>query len=144
MKYLRNPKPRGHGTGAVAKREAPDYDESKGVEGPPTKKQYKGKYPSVEPNPMIIMQATGEDKNSHDRHVKLIQLEERKVSPNLNVLADLMMRTFSIRRIGIVDEPQPVNQLLKVYPSLRRYDQVVQLNYMLDHLTATYICTFSC
>ena len=48
--------------------------------------------------------ATGEDKNLHDRHVKLMQLEERKVSPDLKVLADLMMRTFSIRRIRTVDE----------------------------------------
>ena len=81
---------------------------------------------------MIItsMEATGEDKNSHDRHVKLMQLEERKVSPDLNILADLMKRTFSIRRTEIIDEPQPVYQLLKVYPSLRRYNQVIQLSYI--------------
>ena len=89
---------------------------------------------------MIItdMQATGEDKNSHDRHVKLLQMEEKKLSPDLNIVADLMKRTFSIRRAGILDEPQPVYQLLKVYPSLRRYDQVIQLNYM-GHLIAMYM-----
>ena len=37
-----------------------------------------------------------------------------------NILNDLMKRTFSIRRTEIVNEPQ---QILKVYPSLGRYNQ---------------------
>ena len=128
MKYLRNAKPRG------IKREAADEykvteHESEGS-GPPNKKQYKGKYPSAESMIITSMEATGEDKNSHDRHVKLMQLEERKVSPDLNILADLMKRTFSIRRTEIIDEPQPVHQLLKAYPSLRRSNQVIQLSYI--------------
>lgn len=136
MKYLRNVKPRPQGP----KRETTDSDA-----GPPDKKQYKGNYQELERElpkatkgtvKSIIatkkvnldpeIPAGGEDKVSHDRHVKLMQLEERKVSPDVNILADLMKRTFPIRRAEIIDEPQPVNELLKVYPSLRRCDQVIQ------------------
>ena len=38
-----------------------------------------------------------EDEASHLKHVKKLQLEERKVSPDRNVVADLMNRTFHLR-----------------------------------------------
>ena len=135
MKYLRGYKPKG-GTKRAVEHE-PD------LESPP-KRQYKGIYPSTESMVITEMhtQATGEDNNSHDRHVKLLQMEERKVSPDMNIVADLMKRTFLIRRTGIMDEPQPVYQLLKVYPFLRKYDQVIQQNY--NAWSVNYILTFSC
>ena len=88
MKYLRNAKPR-----------------DKTAESGPAKKQFKGTYPSVQSVNITDMQATGEDKSSHDRHIKLLLMEERKVSPDMNIVADLMKRTFAIRRAGIIEEP---------------------------------------
>ena len=115
MNYLKNAKPR-----IGPKREASDGN----VAGPSDiKRRYKGKCPSLDSMLVPNVQHPGEDKSSHDRHVKLMQLEERKVSPNTNILNDLMKRTFSLRRTEIVDKPQPIQQILS-YPSLRRYNQV--------------------
>ena len=94
IKYLRNAKPRD---------KAADTES----EGPP-KKHYKGKYPSVKYINVTDIQATGEDKSWHDRHIKLLQLEERKVTPDMNIMADLIKGTFVIRIAGIFEEPQPV------------------------------------
>ena len=73
--------------------------------------------PAIEP-------PVGEDNASHMRHLKMLQLEERKVSPDRNVISDLMKRTFHYRRLEIIEEPKMVQQLTKVYPSLKRCNQV--------------------
>jgi len=71
-----------------------------------------------------IQPPVGEDNASHMRHIKVLQMEERKVSPDKNVISDLMKRTFHYGRQEIIEEPKMVQQLIKVYPSLKRSNQV--------------------
>ena len=54
--------------------------------------------------------------------------------------------TFAIRRAGIIDEPQPIYQLLKVYPSLKRYEQFCNLAefYAWSFTCRLLVCTCSC
>jgi len=111
MNYLRNAKPRT----TKVKHDNPIATDS---QTPPVKK--KPHYPSQS----MPAAAVGEDKASHSRHVKMLQSEERKVSPDKNVVADLMSRTFYFRRSEILEQPQLVQELLKTYPSMKRYDQV--------------------
>ena len=69
MKYLRSAKSR------ATKREAVEHE----PESPLNKKQYKGKYPFTES--MIITNSYAgywRRPNSHDRHVKLLQLEDSR------------------------------------------------------------------
>ena len=42
-----------------------------------------------------IQPPAGEDKASHVRHVKMLQIEERKVSPDKNIVTDLMKRSYN-------------------------------------------------
>ena len=114
MKYLRNSKPR-----SSVKVE----NESDVTEDPPAKKQrtYNPQYPK---SPAVPVIPAGEDMASHRRHLKVLQLEEKKVTPNKHVVADLMARTYPFRRQEIMEHPQLLEQLLKTYPSLQRSEQV--------------------
>ena len=114
MKYLRNVKPR---TSKVK------HDNSADNKTSPVKKKPRVHYPSIVPTAHAVP-PVGEDKASHTRHVKILQLEERKMAPDKNVVADLMIKTFHFRRCEILEEPQPVQELLKMYPSMKRYNQV--------------------
>lgn len=111
MKYLRNTKPR----------KTPIKD---GEEAPIAHKKPKAQLPAAIHLPAANEPPAGEDKASHTRHIKMLQMEERKLSPDKNIVADLMKRSFYYRRIEICEEPQLVQQLLKIYPSLKRCDQV--------------------
>lgn len=106
MKYLRNSKPRTKNDSQT----------------PPVQKKPRAHYPSQSMAHLVI--PLGEDEASHSRHIKMLQLEERKVSPDKNVVADLMKRTFHFRRSEILEQPQLVQELIKTYPSLKRCDQV--------------------
>ncbi len=66
----------------------------------------------------------GEDKASYLRHLKMLQHEERKVSPDKRVISDIMRRTYPFRRQDILEQPQPIEKLLQTYPSLKRSEQV--------------------
>ena len=114
MKYLRNAKPRPR-----VKHDLTVDEESLPVK----KKPFKPQYPSYSMSPEQSAPAA-EDEASHLKHVKKLQLEERKVSPDRNVVADLMNRTFHLRRCEILKQPQLIQQLLKTYPSMKRCDQV--------------------
>ena len=46
------------------------------------------------------------------------------MSPNKQVIADLMIRSFPFRRKEILEEPSSMDQLLKKFPSLKRTEQV--------------------
>ena len=69
MNYLRNAKPRMIGPERVA----PDGN----VAGPSDiKRRYKGKCPSLDSMLVPKVHLPGEDKSSHDRHIKLMQLKK--------------------------------------------------------------------
>ena len=115
MKYLRNAKPR-----IRVKHELTTDDDSLPAKKKPA---LKPQYPSQYPSPEQCGPPT-EDEASHLMHVKKLLLEERRVSPDKNTVGDLMRRTFHFRRCEILKQPQLVQELLKIYPSLKRCDQV--------------------
>lgn len=74
--------------------------------------------------PALPLIADGEDEASHDRHVKVLSLEYKKAKPNKHSVADLMKRTFAVRRQRILNAAVSMESLLKTYPPLREYNQV--------------------
>lgn len=66
----------------------------------------------------------GEDEHSYKRNQKLLLSEERKLNPNKQMVCVLMGRTFAFRRRDLLKNPYPITEVLKMYPSLRRIDQV--------------------
>ena len=117
MKYIRNAKPRGLGG---VKRQ-PSSDEQHDLIENPAKRQFKPQYPT---HSAVNLVPLGEDKASHDRHVKFLHSEERKLTPNAGVCRELMRKTYPTRRADILNNPKCLTELLKMYPSLRRADQV--------------------
>ena len=118
MKFLRNSNPRS------VKIEKTSESES---EEPPAKKRKEfQQFPKSPGAPSI---PCGEDKASHLRHVKLLQQEERKLVPNKGVVSDLMKRTYPFRRREFLEQPLPITELFKIYPSLKRSDQVRSYRY---------------
>jgi len=82
------------------------------------KLQHFPKYPEASAIP------PGEDQASSARHIKLLQLDHHKPSPDKHILATLMNRTFPFRSHEIIEHPKPISQILKNYPSLRNAEQV--------------------
>ena len=64
------------------------------------------------------------DPRTHERNLMLLQEEEEKLHPNREVVMDIMKKTFYVRRQNILKASTSVSNLLKIYPSLRNYDQV--------------------
>ena len=72
----------------------------------------------------------GEDKVSHERHVKVLRTECQKINPNAEVKKKLMERTFTVRRTEILTNPKPVKMVLSMYSPLKEYLEVhVQRSY---------------
>lgn len=117
MKYLRNAKPKVANKASV---KDPEQDEM--ARPPPKKRKEFEQLPKVPMAPTIPL---GEDVASHNRHVKVLQQEEKKMSPNKCIISDLMAKTYPFRRREILDEPQAIQQLLVTYPSLKRSEQVI-------------------
>ena len=67
----------------------------------------------------------GEDKVSHDRHLKVLRSECQKINSNAEVKKKLMERTYMIRRSEILTNPKPVKILLNMYPPLKEYNEVI-------------------
>ena len=111
MKYLRNSKPR------------IKSENSNEMSEPPAKK-IKKEFTQIPHIPAAPHIPKGEDEASYLRHLKVLQQEEKKMSPNKQVIADLMTRTFPFRRKEILEEPSSMDQLLKKFPSLKRTEQV--------------------
>lgn len=116
MKYLRNAKPR---TSKKVMRDSENESEDE-KEAKRPRKEFKQFLKS----PAAPLVPLGEDRASFSRHLKLLQHEECKVSPDKSVISDLTRRTFPFRRQDIQEQPQPLEELLKTYPSLKRSDQV--------------------
>ena len=84
------------------------------------RKEFK-QYPQLPAAPLF---PPGEDSASCKRHLKMLQQEERKVSPDKRVISELMRRTYPFRRQEILEQPQLVVNLLQTYPSLKCSEQV--------------------
>lgn len=78
------------------------------------------------PDPPALPRYAGYDDNSaaYGRNLKMLQEEEKKPTPDKEVVMDLMKKTFFIRRQNILKIKTPVASLLKMFPSLRNEIQV--------------------
>ena len=89
---------------------------------PPTKKRKEFKqFPQTYAEPSI---PAGEDEDSYRRNQKMLLSEERKINPNKKTISVLMDRTYAFRRHSMLGSPKPLKEVLKIYPSLRRLEQV--------------------
>ena len=92
-------------------------------EDPPPKKaktEFK-QYPQVS---KVLSIPPGKDDTSNSRNQKLLISEEKKINPNKHTISVLMDRTFVFRRLDITNNPSPVKEVLKLYPSLGKLYQV--------------------
>ena len=116
MKYLR-------GTSGRARKRAVDNETS--VDTPPKKRAIEQHH---RPNsPAVPATPEGEDRPSHDRHVKFIKLESKKYSPNQHIIQQLMKRTFTFRHMDILSNSLSLTEALERYPPLRKYDEVANV-----------------
>ena len=112
MKYIRNVKPR---------HKRPSIDAAPAPPSKRPKENYTKKYslfPVIPP---------GEDEAASLRHIKKLQLEYQKTSPDKHVVAMLMSRTYPFRRKKILEEQSALSQILKVYPPLKKSEEVGNL-----------------
>lgn len=78
---------------------------------------------------MIVIDDDEIDEAAVVKHCKLLK-KEGKLNPNQHIIAELMRKTFKarIRFIQTIDtatgQPQALNSILELYPSIRRYYQV--------------------
>lgn len=76
---------------------------------------------------MVVVQI---DEAAVFKHCQLLQKEERKLNPSMHIVSELMRKTFNARMkfIQTIDtatgQPPTLDTLLKIYPSIRRCDQV--------------------
>lgn len=76
------------------------------------------------------MSVIGEDATSIDRHVKVLQDQYRRTQPDVDVVEQLMIRTFAWRRKEIADGMTVMDAVNK-YPFLRNpYGVVKSLFYI--------------
>ena len=90
------------------------------------KQKHSMPFPRYPVAPTIL---SSEDEASCARHAKFLQLEYQKVSPDKHAINSLMDRTYPFRRQEILECPKPIQQILKVYPPLKKIDQVVIYTY---------------
>lgn len=102
MKNIRNVKPRNK--------------RSPNAESPPTKQQKTQYLPRRPVQPKI---PPSEDIASCQKHVKVLQLESQKPSPDKQTIRNLMDLTYPLRRQEIY-EGMEIATILKVYPPLKK------------------------
>lgn len=68
----------------------------------------------------------GEDQASHDKHVKLLKQECKKVNPSRIVCKDLMKRTYPFRRPAVINKEHglTVDRIFNDYPGFRYPEEV--------------------
>ena len=66
----------------------------------------------------------GEDESSFSRNNKVLLSNERRSKPNEQTTNTLMDRTFAFRRREILKTRAPISAIIKLYPSLKRIQQV--------------------
>ena len=65
-----------------------------------------------------------EDDASYARHIKRLQLEWKKPSPDRHTISTLMDLTYPLRHKEIVEKPQQIVEILKVYAPLKKIEEV--------------------
>ena len=87
----------------------------------------------------------GEDAVSFERHTKALQIEFRKTNRNSQVIADLMDRSFALRRAEIEEKNYDVGRLFNRFPFLQEAQHVCDV-YSVDFrvLLSTLMCTCTC
>ena len=113
-KNIRNAKPRG------AFKRPLDADDS-GIEVVKKPRPEFKQFPKLLEPPVVPV---GEDEHSYKRHMQLLKHEEGKISPDTHVINSLMTKTYALRRQKILKEHQPIKELLKDCPSIKRCNQV--------------------
>ena len=108
MKNIRNVKPR--------------IKRPPNAESPPqATKQQKIQY--LPRRPIQLKIPPSEDIASCQKHVKMLQLESQKPSPDKRTIKNLMDLTYPLRRQEIC-KGMEISAILKVYPPLKKIDQV--------------------
>ncbi len=64
------------------------------------------------------------DESAVERHMKLLQKEEKKVSPSKHIISELMDKTFNHRRRDLLEGVLPVSKIISIYPALSRSHHV--------------------
>ena len=124
MKNIRNAKPR--------HKKAHENEE---ISIPTKKQKFNMPFPRYPVTPTI---PPSEDEASCVRHTKFLQLEYQKVSTDKHTINTLMDRTYPFRRQEILECPKPIQQILKVYPPLKkliRFIDVHKLLYVYTYLS---------
>ena len=65
-----------------------------------------------------------EDEASMKRHLKLLQMEFKKVVPNRQITKELMKWTYPKRRQEVLDGNVSIGKILEMYPALAHADEV--------------------
>ena len=81
----------------------------------------KGKLPAA-PTPPTL--PAGEDAVSFARHCRVLQAEYKKTTHNPQTVADLMKRTFALRREDISTHSYSLDEIYEKYPFLQESEQV--------------------
>ena len=72
-----------------------------------------------------------EDEASQQRHKKKLKDEMKRVSPNRQIVRELMKRTFPVRRREVLDGIGTVQEILSYYPALKSPEEVSRRAYSL-------------
>ena len=85
----------------------------------------KPKEPHIFPaSPAVPMIPEGEDRQSHDRHLRILKAECGKLHQNSSSIQQLMERTFAFRRSDVLTNSVFTAELLKRYPPLKTFKGV--------------------
>ena len=89
----------------------------------------KHKEPQVFPaSPTVPMIPEGEDRQSHDRHLRILKAECGKLHQNSSNIQQLMERTFAFRRSDVLSNSVQTADLLKRYSPLKTFKGVCTLH----------------
>lgn len=91
-------------------------------------RQKKPQMPTLSDVPIGV----GEDEASHDRHVKLLKKECKKVTPSKAICLELMKRIHGFRQQMIKENKPTIDHILAVYPAFR-YTNEVGYSILLSH-----------
>ena len=88
------------------------------------RKSPKKKKPGITQSPSEPVLCAGEDSVSFDRHARVLLTEFNKTRRNQQVVAELMERTFPLRRKQILEKSSDLNMIFQDFPFLEEIDQV--------------------
>ena len=72
---------------------------------------------------LFILQP-GEDSVSYERHLKHLQGEFSKSKRNPQIVCELMVKTFPLRRVELLEQSHSLSKLFERFPFLQEIDHV--------------------